>query len=221
VIRIWHRFFKATRLNWWAWQFSLNPRLQSWCDEGKHLQHLLRESWRFTHFENWKQSNRRDAAGCEEVSYGPARIRLLHKHQFTSYEFGVLCGAAVSPARYHVMLRGHSDQILQGCPCCGLPAAEASWKHVAWTCPSIIFPPDIYLIHRHDILNMRLGWPSQSKGLETVKWLAMVRAKTRRTVAPPASSVSPPEGGAEHLRQWTPSLLRSLSLSITKCNVLP
>ena len=40
------------------------------------------------------------------------------------------------------------------------------------------FPPDIYLIHRHDILNMRLGWPSQNKGLETLKWLARVRAKT-------------------------------------------
>ena len=82
AIRMWHRFFKATRLNWrvwptklsgltspiraglkdlgwnemrdhpWSWkhegihaQFSLNPRLQSWCDEGKHLQHLLQESW--------------------------------------------------------------------------------------------------------------------------------------------------------------------------------
>jgi hypothetical protein len=50
--------WKEIRDEPWSWthegidaSFSLNPRLRSWCDDGKLLRHQLRESWRFLRFE--------------------------------------------------------------------------------------------------------------------------------------------------------------------------
>ena len=170
----------------WAWTrsgtgdtFSLDPSKRSWCSDQQHLQHMLRHSWRFSRFEKWKQSCRRDTENCIETPFDDNRLKLIHKRNLTSHELAVLTGAAVSPARYFVMMKDNPEERskIPNWPWCGLMASKATWNHVAWTCPFLIFPPNL-CPRNLDPLLKRLGWPNTSKDFHVLQWLAMVRAKT-------------------------------------------
>eukprot|EP00438_Fugacium_kawagutii_P016849 Skav219681 [mRNA] locus=scaffold817:64273:65277:- [translate_table: standard] len=91
----------------WVWNheglatsLSLNPQSQLWIQEPQLLQHTLRESWRFSRFQAWKESGRLDAQACPDAVYSPDRLRAIQRRQLDGHEMAVLTGAVISPARF-------------------------------------------------------------------------------------------------------------------------
>lgn len=169
---VWHHDGLATSL-------SLNPQSRFWVQEPQLLQRILRESWRFTRFQAWKESARLDAQACPDAVYCPERLQAVQRRQLESHELAVLTGAVISPARFQVMLRSSNDpRTPAGCPWCGLSPDHANWEHVTWGCDAIILPSNIV---PGDQLERRLGWPQIHQGRPnwaTMDWLVKVRRAT-------------------------------------------
>ena len=77
--KLWERVYNGT-----GDTFTLDASERSFCTDHELLQHKSHHSWRFTRFEQWKQSCRRDTETCIETDFDIDRLKLLQK------EFSIL-----------------------------------------------------------------------------------------------------------------------------------
>ena len=147
----------------WSWRHPAlrtrvtpKPDQLGWKPKVDAIMHDMRESWRHSCFQKWLAQPRIDSVACAGLRYNPHRLSILRDRCWSSHEFAVLTGAAVSPARLRVVCR---DSPL-GCPYCDCSPAEADWMHCAWSCVRAPRPDGIHLGACFDSFQSRMGWPS-------------------------------------------------------------
>jgi hypothetical protein len=149
--------------------------------------HLLREAFRRTCFNEFKESGRRDTFG-DDLAYDEKRIEKVRKMHYrgpSGHHRNVLMGGGISDKMTDVIriAKGQVPKYDQGCLRCGCSEAPG-WEHLAWHCPGVQVenPP----VKPQDHVQARLGWPRLEDGEyddRVLHHLASVRkflAETRR-----------------------------------------
>lgn len=170
-----------TEVGPWEWThdrvgtIKIHPNaLRPMNDPNGFLQHRLRDAWRFSNFEEWRQSNQRDAAECVDVRITAEHFAALKKVNLNADSLACLTGAFVSPKAYEVMSGSP-----QCCPFCS--GSECTLEHVVWLCYQNPFRKDG--LAPMSIIQKRLGWPEgrdAEHDLQVISCLASSRAACLR-----------------------------------------
>ena len=148
-------------------------------DAKTKVEHILRESWRHTLFQAWKDTNRIDSEMAAEIDYCGKRFDRTRKLVGAcSHKLAVVEGAAISPAHFYVQLTSRGEAVGEKhCMCPWCSKLYADWKHVCWECPHNGRPKNL---KPQDVLQKRMGWAgSTAKTKESdeaiLTWMARVR----------------------------------------------
>ena len=144
-VRAWLRKLQWVEQSPWTWT---HPRVVHTIDWNA----AAWKTWRWCLFEKWQGGQRRDSVICQGVQYSTERCRLARQlyQNGNAHDRAILSGAAVSDARYAVMLRTQ----VAGCQGCHTSDAP-TWHHLAWQCPAFQpnrpNMPECPMHHRMDI----------------------------------------------------------------------
>ncbi|CAJ1407777.1 unnamed protein product [Effrenium voratum] len=141
-------------------------------DNKDKVLHLVRESWRRSHWEAFLAKDRRDSRFLRGTAYHPRRYKWAAEafRDGGQHVKAVLTGAALSLSVQQVIFEG---AVQQGCGLCGDAEAFPTWEHLAWDCAGFAARP----ARPGDPLSCRFGWPQRAgpPGRVVVEHLAAVR----------------------------------------------
>ena len=115
------------------------------------LCHTIREAWRKTQFDEFINSNRRDAEACRGTLFNSEAAKTLRLGSWDPHIFAAVTGALVSPLCFEKM-----TQVPCPCPWCGNSLADL--EHIMWNCTQN--PHRNSDLIPFDILQKRLAWPT-------------------------------------------------------------
>ena len=171
---------KLARLatNWLSTTGWLQQRQEPWFHHGLNLSlpqsarwslayrgqlaHVLREGWRWTHFNAFLDSGHHVANDMQDCQYDSARMQRVRKvfYESTGAQRAVMIGAVLTPGCASKWRQPPPNRHDREGLCLFCDTSFGNFKHIFWECPCR--PEGLTRDPPEDPLQPRFGWPIAS-----------------------------------------------------------